>query len=130
MNSIFKIKSLLLFVVIFLLIILSIPIQESIDSKRNKFRSIEETIYLNSSALKRISLGFDEFLADIYWFRALQYFGDFEGSLSSKSSDLLLNYFNIITDLDPKFINAYRFGGSFLAEPIPLGLGDLEKHPV
>lgn len=113
--------------VIALLILGSIPFQKKIDAKRNKFRAIENTIYLNSSTLKKASLGFDEIVADIYWFRVLQYFGDSEGNISDKDPDLVYKYFDIITDLDPHFINAYRFGGSFLAEPVPIGVGDIDK---
>ena len=120
-------KPVLVISLIIILILISIPFQRSIDQSRNKFRAIENTLYLTSSMLKKASLGYNELIADIYWLRALQYFGDSEGSLSKKDPDLLYNYFNIITDLDPHFINAYRFGGSFLAEPIPMGLGDIEK---
>lgn len=120
-------KPILVLVLIGLLIFASIPFQKKIDNQRSKFRSIEETLYLSSSTLKKVSLGFDELLADIYWFRALQYFGNNEIELTQKDPDLLLNYFYIITDLDPKFVNAYRFGGTFLAEPPPQGLGDIEK---
>lgn len=120
-------KPIFVIFLIIILILISIPFQKSIDQSRNKFRAIENTLYLTSSMLKKASLGYKELIADIYWLRALQYFGDSEGSISMKDPDLLYNYFNIITDLDPHFINAYRFGGSFLAEPIPMGVGDIDK---
>ncbi len=123
-------KPILILAIIALLITASIPFQKKIDNQRSKFRSIEETLYLSSSTLKKVSLGFDELLSDIYWFRVLQYFGDSEGRISDKDPKLLLNYFDIITDLDPKFVNAYRFGGTFLAEPEPFGLGDVEKGAI
>ncbi|MGH7885944.1 MAG: hypothetical protein ACRENO_09650, partial [Thermodesulfobacteriota bacterium] len=116
-------KPLLVLTVITILILASIPFQKKIDSQRNKFRSIEETLYLSSSTLKKVSLGFNELLSDIYWFRAIQYFGTNEVNFVNKDAELLLHYFDIITDLDPKFVNAYRFGGTFLAEPAPQGLG-------
>ena len=38
--------------------------------------TIEEVLYLSSpKVLKRASLGYDGLLADIYWTRAVQYFG-------------------------------------------------------
>lgn len=120
-------KSIFVLVVIALLILVSIPFQIKIDNQRSKFRSIEETLYLSSSTLKKMSLGFDEVLSDIYWFRSIQYLGSDETKFSNKDSELLHNYFDIMTDLDPKFVNAYRFGGSFLAEPIPIGLNDFDK---
>jgi len=110
---------------VFILIVISVPFQKRIDDIRGKFRSIEETLYLSSSTLKKISLGYKELVADIYWLRALQYFGG--KNFSNQNSELLYKYFDILTDLDSKFVNAYRFGGTFLAEPPPMGLGDIEK---
>src|SRR3989304_8376641 len=112
-------------ILVFALIAISVPFQKGIDNIRGKFRSIEETLYFSSSALKRLSLGYKELLADIYWMRALQYFGG--RRFKEKNPELLYHYFDILTDLDPKFVNAYRFGGTFLSEPPPFGLGDIEK---
>jgi tetratricopeptide (TPR) repeat protein len=125
-------------IVVFSLIVISIPFQRGIDNIRGKFRSVEESLYLSSSSIKKLSFGYKEILADIYWMRAIQYFGksvaktleqvDDNQFLSVKSkSDLLYHYFDIISDLDPRFVNAYRYGGTFLAEPPPIGLGDIEK---
>jgi tetratricopeptide (TPR) repeat protein len=137
LNSISKsvIKGLVL---VFSLIAISIPLQRRIDNIRSKFRSVEEALYLSSSSIKRLSFGYTGILADIYWMRAIQYFGenvaktleqlDKNRLLSVQSeSDLLYHYFDIITDLDPRFVNAYRYGGTFLADPPPIGLGDIEK---
>jgi len=118
-------KSVVLLAILLLLIIISVPFQIKIDDMRGKFRSVEESLYLSSSTLKNISLGYDELLADIYWMRALQYFGS--TSPEEQDPELLFHYFDIITDLDPKFVNAYRYGGTFLAEPPPYGLGDTLK---
>src|SRR3989337_4481469 len=112
-------------ILVFALIAISVPCQKGIDNLRGRFRSIEETLYFTSSALKRLSLGYKELLADIYWMRALQYFGG--RRFKDKNPELLYHYFDILTDLDPKFVNAYRFGGTFLSEPPPLGLGDIER---
>ncbi len=112
-------------ILVILLIVASVPFQWKIDDIRGKFRSIKETLYFSSSTLRKISLGYGDLLADIYWLRALQYFG----STRFEETDpaLLYKYFDILTDLDPKFVNAYRYGGTFLAEPPPFGLGDLEN---
>lgn len=107
------------------LVAMTVPFQREIDDIRGKYRSITESIYVSSSTLKRVSLGYDLILADIYWLRALQYFGGTKHS--QKDPDLLTHYFNIITDLDPKFLNAYRYGGTFLADGRPLGLGAVEQ---
>lgn len=112
-----------LFIVIVLMAV-SVPIQRGIDSIRGKFRSVEETSFFSSSALKRLSLGYKEIIADIYWLRALQYFGG--KKLQEQKPEFLFHYFDIITDLDPRFVNAYRYGGTFLAENPPFGLGEYE----
>lgn len=86
---------------------------------------IRETVYMSPAALRRLSFGYTEILADIYWLRALQYFGG--RRYTEKDPELLYTYFDIITDLDPRFINAYRYGGTFLADYPPVGLGDVER---
>src|SRR5579863_10785994 len=63
--------------------------------------TLDEVLYLNSpKILKRASLGYDGLLADIYWTRAVQYFG---GRLSrgSEHFDLLAPLLEITTTLDP-----------------------------
>jgi tetratricopeptide (TPR) repeat protein len=112
-------------ILVILLIVASVPFQRKIDDVRGRFRSIKETLYFSSSVLRRISLGYDDLLADIYWLRALQYFGGTR--FDETDPALLYKYFDILTDLDPKFVNAYRYGGTFLAEPPPFGMGDIEK---
>lgn len=114
-------------IIIFTLIFVSVPIQVRIDNIRGQFRLIEQTLFLSPSSLKKLSLGYEQILADIYWLRAIQYFGSDDIDIIEKDPETLYQYFDIITDLDPKFVNAYRFGGTFLAEPIPMGLGELEK---
>jgi hypothetical protein len=108
-----------------IIVALSIPIQVRIDNIRGKFRSVEESLYLSSSSLKKLSLGYNEILADIYWLRALQYFGSKKPE--EQNPELLYHYFDIITDLDPRFVNAYRYGSTFLAEAPPFGLGETGK---
>ncbi|HML95136.1 MAG TPA: hypothetical protein PKC29_06870 [Thermodesulfobacteriota bacterium] len=106
------------------LVAISIPFQVRIDDIRGKFRSVEESLYLSSSSLRKISLGYTELLSDIYWMRAIQYFGS--RKTGEQNPELLYHYFDIITDLDPRFVNAYRYGGTFLAEPAPFGLGKFD----
>jgi len=120
-----KRSSLIGLFLIIVLIVISSPFQKRVDHIRGKFRSVEETLYLSSSSLRKISLGYKEILADIYWLRALQYFGG--RKLEEQNPELLYHYFDILTDLDPKFVNAYRYGGTFLAERPPYGLGEIER---
>src|SRR3989442_10602516 len=53
----------------------SVPLQRWIDGQRGP-TVVEDALYVSSSqTLKRMSLGFDGLLADIYWLRTIQYFG-------------------------------------------------------
>jgi tetratricopeptide (TPR) repeat protein len=84
---------------------------------------VEEALYVRSSkVLRRMSLGYTGLLADIYWTRAVQYFG---GQHHADSSDfhLLAPLLEITTELDPKLLPAYQFGANFLAPKPPGGAG-------
>lgn len=89
--------------------------------------TIEEVLYLSSpTVLKRASLGYDGLLADIYWTRAVQYFGGRHYN-GARSYNLLFPLLDITTHLDPKLVVAYEFGASFLAPPPPGGAGQPER---
>ncbi|HEV2112887.1 MAG TPA: hypothetical protein VGR50_01985 [Terriglobales bacterium] len=84
---------------------------------------LEETLYVSSpQALKRISLGYNGLLADIYWTRAVQYFGD-KAVHRAKRFDLLRPLLEITSTLDPHLVVAYEFGSTFLAQQPPMGAG-------
>jgi tetratricopeptide (TPR) repeat protein len=89
--------------------------------------TIDDVLYLNSpKVLKRASLGYDGLLADIYWTRAVQYFGGRHYN-GATSYDLLYPLLNLTTHLDPQLVVAYQFGASFLAPPPPNGAGQPEN---
>ncbi|HWO34511.1 MAG TPA: hypothetical protein VNO32_37440 [Candidatus Acidoferrum sp.] len=89
--------------------------------------TLEEVLYLSSpKVLKRASLGYDGLLADIYWTRAVQYFGGRHHAVA-KSYNLLYPLLDITTHLDPQLVAAYQFGASFLAPPPPDGSGQPER---
>ena len=70
--------------------------------------------------LKPVILGFDHFVANLYWIRSAQYVG---GNSGAFEFDALPDYINLITDLDPHFAFAYKFGALVL----PLGEKTLDK---
>ena len=87
----------------------------------------EEVLYLNSPKwVKRLSLGYDGLLADIYWTRAVQYFGG-RHVVGAKDYRLLYPLLEITTALDPKLIVAYQFGANFVAPNPPEGAGMPDK---
>jgi hypothetical protein len=82
----------------------------------------EELLLRSGSLLKKMSLGYDPLLADIYWTRAVQYFGE-RVQARKGSFELLGPLLDITTTLDPKLMIAYRFGAIFLSEHPPGGAG-------
>jgi tetratricopeptide (TPR) repeat protein len=73
-------------------------------------------------AMERATLGYDALVADLYWMRAVVYFGRQRLSeAEDKNYDLLYPLLDLVTSLDPKFAVAYRFGASFLTERPPGG---------
>jgi tetratricopeptide (TPR) repeat protein len=104
-----------------------IPLQQSIDGKLSAQMRAEELLYVPSGeTLRRLCLGHEGLLADIYWTRVVQYFGRKRLDHSARF-DLLGPLLRITTDLDPQLIIAYRFGAIFLAEKPPRGAGRPEE---
>src|SRR5665811_523682 len=85
--------------------------------------TIEDVLYLKSSQLKWMSLGYTGLMADIYWTRAVQYYGGKHHSAVAPRYELLAPLLDITTDLDPKLVVAYEYGASFLAPKPPEGAG-------
>lgn len=85
----------------------------------------ESVLYIRSGeTVKRLSLSNAALLADLYWVRAVQYYGGNRLSkLPNRRYDLLYPLLDITTSLDPQFNIAYRFGAIFLAESYPGGAG-------
>lgn len=91
-----------------------------LDSLRSR-ATLEEVLYIPSpKVVKRMSLGYDGLLADVYWTRAVQYFGT-KHHLGSRDYKLLAPLLEITTALDPHLTVAYEFGANFLAPPPPYG---------
>jgi tetratricopeptide (TPR) repeat protein len=104
----------------------SVLLLQTIDRERTG-ATLEEVLYISSpTLLKRMSLGYDGLLADVYWTRAVQYFGE-KLIRGSEHFDLLAPLLEITTTLDPHLMVAYEYGSNFLAPPIPGGAGQPER---
>jgi tetratricopeptide (TPR) repeat protein len=98
-------------------------LQRRIDASSAPLQDEKPEMMLRSGTmLKKLSLGYDSLLADIYWTRAVQYYGVRAGKPGA-TFDLLAPLLDVTTTLDPKFMVAYRFGAIFLSEPPPAGPG-------
>lgn len=100
-----------------------------------------DEVYLRSGpALRRVAGAFSMVAADLYWIRAIQYYGGTKRWLAASRSrqgttpspgtpagpqdfSQLYPMLDVTTSLDPRFNIAYRFGAVFLAEPYPTGPG-------
>jgi tetratricopeptide (TPR) repeat protein len=83
----------------------------------------QEALYIRSSlVLRRMCLGYTGLLADIYWTRAVQYFGS-QHHRGSGDFRLLAPLLQVTTELDPHIIPPYEFGANFLAQKQPYGAG-------
>jgi len=84
-------------------------------------RAIKETPYRDSLYLphgKQVNLmaiGYDQFLADFLWLRAIQAFGGYWRA-GDKVSEAVYNYFDVISDLSPHFIEVYKFGNLVMGD--------------
>ncbi|HEY6249985.1 MAG TPA: hypothetical protein VI685_08485 [Candidatus Angelobacter sp.] len=100
-----------------------------VEKARGQEATLEEVLFIPSSrALKRMSLGYSGLLADIYWTRAVQYYGrKLQTRKPTLRYDLLYPLLDITTDLDPYLIVAYEFGSVFLSQRPPVGAGQPDK---
>lgn len=99
------------------------PIQARIDEQMQAVRLQQQELLLQSGPLlKKLSLGYDSLLADIYWTRAVQYYGR-KLADHDPHFELLDPLLNVTTTLDPHLIVAYRASAIFLSEPPPAGAG-------
>lgn len=99
----------------------------------------DAVLYLRSATLlRRLTVAYNALAADVYWIRAIQYYGGTKRRLDTTllgpapppmlaaapdDYSLLYPLLDITTTLDPRFNIAYRFGAVFLAEPFPRGAG-------
>ena len=85
--------------------------------------TVEDVLYISSpTVLKRISLGYGGLLADVYWTRAVQYFGSKHHN-GAQHYELLAPLLEITAALDPQLLVAYEYGANFLAPKPPDGAG-------
>jgi hypothetical protein len=101
-------------------------LQRRIDASTRSEAQAQEALLLRSpSTIKRLSLGYNSLLADIYWTRVVQYYGN-RMATPHATFGLLWPLLDITTTLDPKLLPAYHFGAIFLSQPAS-GLGGVGR---
>jgi hypothetical protein len=108
-----------------LLLAAAVGLQVARDRDRQPFEPPAGLLWFRSgAAVKRMALGYDSIVADVYWMRAVVYYGGQRlVETRQPNYDLLYSLLDLVTTLDPRFNIAYRFGAIFLAESYPSGPG-------
>ncbi len=77
----------------------------------------DELLYYPSGVwVRQAALGYETAAADIAWLRAIQYYG--EHRLNDQRYDMIGHVMGIVTELDPRFTEAYVFGAFVLAQEL------------
>jgi len=100
---------------LFFLLLLYIGIffvQRGLDSK-NLVGKREFLFIPKANVMKHFTFGFDNFIADVYWLRCIQYAA--ERKYTKNGLEWMYRSIDLITELDPRFKTAYLFGGIVLA---------------
>jgi len=114
-----------------LLLVLALPLgfagiwclQHSIDSQLASVSQEQDDVLLRSGKLvKWMSLEYAPLMADIYWTRVVQYYGN-KHVRGQANLEMLWPLLDVTTTLDPNLIVAYRFGAMFLSQAPPAGAG-------
>ncbi len=80
-------------------------------------RPADELLYYPSGIwVRQAALGYETVAADIAWLRAIQYYG--EHRLNDQRYDMIGHVMGIVTELDPRFTEAYVFGAFVLAQEL------------
>jgi tetratricopeptide (TPR) repeat protein len=98
-------------------------VQRKISMQRAEMHQEQDEILVRSPKLMKLAtLEYGTLVADIYWTRAVQYYG---GKRLGQDTNLesLWPLLDVATTLDPNLMPAYRFGATFLAQPEPRGAG-------
>jgi hypothetical protein len=98
-------------------------LQRSINAERDRMHQEDDEILVRSPKLMKLAaLEYGTLIADIYWTRAVQYYG---GKRLGEDTNLesLWPLLDVATTLDPNLLPVYRFGATFLSQPEPRGAG-------
>jgi len=98
-------------------------LQRKISMQRAEMHQEQDEILVRSPKLMKLAtLEYGTLVADIYWTRAVQYYG---GKRLCQDTNLasLWPLLDVATTLDPNLMPAYRFVATFLAQPEPRGAG-------
>lgn len=98
-------------------------LQHTLDKQRAALSEDRDYLLLSSPKLmKAVSLEYAPLMADLYWTRVVQFYGN-KHVRGDANLEQLWPLLDITTTLDPNLIVAYRFGAIFLSQRAPGGAG-------
>ena len=108
--------------------LLVVPVLQGIEERHGSEGPDPDLLYFSSpSVVKKMAMGYDQLLADVYWLRTIQYFGRRdEADQRPVRYKNLAAFLDITTTLDPGLLDAYHMGSIFLGEPVA-GAGQPEE---
>jgi tetratricopeptide (TPR) repeat protein len=99
--------------ILVLLMVAVVPLHQDMAAIYQTYPTEFRSYYVPSSGyMKMVSLGQEDFWADLIFIWSVQYFDRYG---SSVRDEYLFHTFDVITDLDPRFYEAYIFGDLFLS---------------
>lgn len=94
-------------------------LQGELDRARSVKPEIQEFLYLPSGEqMKLASLGYEQVAADLLWLKAVQVMG--ERKVSEQAGRWLFRALDVVTTLDPSFVQVYEAGGIALTTMVVL----------
>lgn len=90
---------------------------EQIYRTKVEFVQYRDTLYLpNSEYVRAVTCGYDQFAAHFLWLRMIQSFA--AGWTRPENVQQMMQYFEVITDLDPHFMEAYSLAIMAVSEKV------------
>lgn len=98
-----------LYLLLVCLVPLTMWLHAGVTSSLKRLHGGEETAFIPSAqAVRLVALGYDQLLADFYWLAFVNYVGD-DASRTVDHYRLADKYLDLVTGLDPHFIQPYWF---------------------
>ncbi|HMA76834.1 MAG TPA: hypothetical protein VKO43_05975 [Candidatus Krumholzibacteriaceae bacterium] len=101
--------------------LLLVGVSKSVEGISGRNRKADIMYLPSSEAVRMFSLGYRNIVSDILWFKTVQYYGGYR--MGKNSLRLFRHLADVITDLDPRFIFAYKLSAVIMAQD----LGELEE---
>jgi hypothetical protein len=98
-------------------------LQRKVNVERDAlYQEQDEVLVRSPKLMKLVTLEYATLAADIYWTRAVQYYGS-KHLEQETNLESLWPLLDMATTLDANLLPAYRFGATFLSQPEPRGAG-------